>query len=265
MLACIFGPRGSGKSVCTARLTGALSPKLVIDPMGEHVSGYSCGEVDEAYEYLDRAIELRKPASLAFVSYDPQRVDAVVAKWIADEHGGTIVVDEADMYLPVHGAADTMILECIERGRHLGIDMYFATRRPAQLNRAATANADLIVAFRTHEPRDVKFIQDSAGFVNVRACMAHLREYESVWIWPAKGEKRFVDRNGNAARTLVREDRSDEPNTGPAVDDSGGSPSRGDRTRTVIRHSDKTLQPDNTDTERGDQNGPESAGSPEAP
>ena len=74
---------------------------------------------------------------------------------------GVLIVDECDRWLH-HDPAEPWI-EHVERGRHYGVALFLATRRPARVWRTATANASRLYAFRTMEPRDVAYVRDYAG------------------------------------------------------------------------------------------------------
>jgi len=53
--------------------------------------------------------------------------------------------------------------EICQYGRHHGVNLMVAARRPGMVNRNLTSQADHIICFNIREPRDLKYIQDYAG------------------------------------------------------------------------------------------------------
>jgi hypothetical protein len=90
---------------------------------------------------------------------------------------GALFVDEADRWVDV--APLEAWIEHVERGRHYGVGLFLATRRPSRLWRTATANADVLIAFRTFEPRDVEYLRDYGGKPAAEA-LGRLRPFEHV-------------------------------------------------------------------------------------
>lgn len=75
--------------------------------------------------------------------------------------GGCLLVDEADLW--IDSSPEEHWIEQVERGRHYGVSMILATRRPYLIWRAATANAESAYQFRCWEERDYRWWQGYAG------------------------------------------------------------------------------------------------------
>lgn len=130
--------------------------------MWEHASiAPEIVDVEELTEVLaDDERDERDPIRLRVdCSDDDDGSDVAFAALVLD--GGALVVDECDRWIGQHPKEGWV--EQVERGRHYGVSMLLATRRPARVWRTATANADTIYAFRTNEPRDVAYLRDYAG------------------------------------------------------------------------------------------------------
>ena len=64
-------------------------------------------------------------------------------------------------------------------GRHRRLDMIFVARRPTELNRMVTAQADTFYVFHTHESRDLTYL-DATISQDVSEAAQKLRVYEYV-------------------------------------------------------------------------------------
>ena len=73
-----------------------------------------------------------------------------------------VIVEETAFYCSPSHLPDEM-QALVRLGRHQRISQIYITQRPAAVHRDITAAADLVIAFRTHENRDVKYFRDLAG------------------------------------------------------------------------------------------------------
>ena len=91
-------------------------------------------------------------------SSDLLSVLRVVAHW----HDALIVVEETSRYCsPFH--LPTEIETLIRYGRHSNLDQLYVARRPAEIHRDLTSNADFVATFRQWEPRDVQYLRSLVG------------------------------------------------------------------------------------------------------
>jgi DNA helicase HerA-like ATPase len=58
---------------------------------------------------------------------------------------------------------DAGVENLIRYGRHQDVELIGISRRPAEVNRDLTANANEIYIFRTHEPRDIAYFREILG------------------------------------------------------------------------------------------------------
>lgn len=71
----------------------------------------------------------------------------------------TLVVDEADTFNRGIGSS-FVIEELIKRGRHYLVNQIYATRRPFELPRLITSQADWLISFQLTEPRDLDYLKN---------------------------------------------------------------------------------------------------------
>lgn len=175
MLACVFGPRGSGKSVMVRYMLRNQPRVIVIDPMQEMMEGRSDPsherilplksfgfEQVEVADAIDRIEEGRTGRlKLVVIPREPQKVIVLMRACLL-MGAGTVAIDEAEKWYTNKADPPDVLVEHVERGRHYNLDLILATRRPARLWRTATANADFMVMFKTWEPNDRKYLEEYA-------------------------------------------------------------------------------------------------------
>lgn len=70
-----------------------------------------------------------------------------------------IVLDEVDMLQ--HGSrTHPAVNNWVQRGRHIQLNQFYAARRPFEVDRMISAQADDFYLFNTSEPRDLKYIEN---------------------------------------------------------------------------------------------------------
>jgi len=178
----ILGPRGSGKSTLLRRIVGGRARRLTLDPLGEHDTLGDLVEIDEAADLVLRKrtgpLALRVVATSEDDGADTASVSLALRR-------GVFAVDEADRWLSSEPAEPWV--EHVERGRHYGVGLVLATRRPYRLWRAATANADWLYVFRSREPRDLAYLREYAGPGAVQQ-LEQLPPYHYVRVHCATGD-----------------------------------------------------------------------------
>lgn len=206
LLYVVAGKKGSGKTTWLRRAYAKERRLIVVDPLGEHAVG---GVAKGRREALLRVVALGRadPGELCRVSLRVTHRDAdeVLRACFALQPGGRvgadperewcIVVDEADM-VSAPGDKMTGMDILVNYGRHIYSKLYLATRRPHRLSRDATANADVFVLFRTHEPRDVKWVQDALGPARAEE-VRKLRPFRPLVAAPGEEPGRPVPAAGN--------------------------------------------------------------------
>jgi len=97
-----------------------------------------------------------------------------------------LAVEEASKYMgPTQGSPQLNWF--FQYGRHHAISVLCVARRPSELGRIATAQADVIVTFRQHEPRDLEWIR-AVGGAECAERVAALGDHEWTYIVRAHPE-----------------------------------------------------------------------------
>lgn len=184
---CVFGRKGSGKSY-------SIKQRLLRVPESRALWVW-----DPVSEYAGPAAEVPLPGAQLFGSMRDFLTEAAngrIGKRIvmqAPRHefdqfcrfaykAGrvTVVVDEVNLFCSPSKCPEPL-LELLRIGRHAEVDLIFAARRPAEVSRDLTAQADRIVAFRTTEPNDLDFFARVCGKWFAET-LPDLAQYEpSMW------------------------------------------------------------------------------------
>ena len=172
LIICVFGRKGSGKTTLVREIIKENPRVFVIDSLAEYDAGFqvvhgkrACIEAmrdaGRAREDLFDLKEERGPFRLSLRVLDVE--DNLELIDYAYEFPGTmLVVEETSLYTKSH-FLPTEISRLVRYGRHREIDQIYVARRPSEVSRDLTAQADLIVSFQQQEPRDVKYLRDVAG------------------------------------------------------------------------------------------------------
>lgn len=159
-----FGKKGSGKSFLAKEIIEEYERVTVIDSNGE----YDDTEIITGFrECLDRLREIGKDEkqtthfkiSLRTTSSDADIALIDVAGTIPNQ---LIVVEETSRYVrPTY--LPEPIANLVRYGRHMDISQLYIARRPSEVSREITANADITIWFRTQEPRDLAYFKAMTG------------------------------------------------------------------------------------------------------
>ena len=154
---CIFGKRGSGKSTLAKRFLQEKRRVIVFDPLGEY-SG-------EQFSHLGELLARIRNRKSFFVVYRPRdaRAEFPWLARIAYEVGSLWLVAEEISWAISPAKMPEPVEVLIRYGRHRDVDLLGISRRPAEVNRDLTANANEIYIFRTHEPRDIAYFRSIIG------------------------------------------------------------------------------------------------------
>lgn len=195
----VVGRTGSGKTQLISRVLAPRHPRrITLDATGECVRLYPAAHVVGTLADALRALEVwaneerehwhlvaaLQPADSAEFARALVPVYSPGVSALADDLGGVCVeCSELDVYLPVSGAnakqtaAWTTVLA---RGRHTRCSVIAATQRPHQVARIVTSQASRVIAFRTHEPRDVRWLADVGGPTFAAVAREDLPRFHSV-------------------------------------------------------------------------------------
>lgn len=115
---------------------------------------------------------------LIFYPLSKERVDSIFILSMIVENT-TIVVEEVDLYCsPVWEPPG--FSDCIRRGRHKGVSIITTSRRPAEVSRLLTSQADEFYIFRFSEPRDLQYFSQTFG-PDIIDEIRNLQEHEYIY------------------------------------------------------------------------------------
>ena len=155
---------------------------LIWDPMSEYAGRSAQDPVQHAQLFGDVHEMLLEAAkgglSNRVVLQAPRGQFDVFCKFCYRAGSLTCVVDEINLFCRP-SFCPTPLLELLRIGRHARVDLIFAARRPAEVARDLTAQADEIIAYKTIEPNDLKWFQDVCGKTFAEA-LPNLSEFHSA-------------------------------------------------------------------------------------
>lgn len=220
----ILAKRGAGKtftaSVMVEELVKAGQPVCVIDPVGVWFGLRSSADgegpglpvvifggdhadlplpADGGALIADLVIDERIPAvlDLSHLSKTKGRgfvCDFMERLYFRNRNPLHLVVDEADLFAPQRGGADTARLvgayeDIVRRGRARGLGCTSITQRPASLHKDILTQSEVLIALRMTGVRDVAAINEWVNLhaeegeaATVRGSLASL-PVGTAWVW----------------------------------------------------------------------------------
>lgn len=191
----VTGRKGSGKSTLLAKHVAPQFPRVVmVDWTGEGrelypeareayglrgvldaMQGFHEGEVEDW-----RITAILDPSQVAdLCNLLVPRYDGRTVPLSAAVGGVAIECHEMQLITPVSGAGRTAeIVDVMARSRHARLSWLCAARRPAELSKFLTSQSDAFYAFRTHEPRDVRWLSEVSD--DFARTVRELPEYHSA-------------------------------------------------------------------------------------
>jgi len=162
----VCGIRGHGKTTMARQLVAAAPRLLAYDPFGEHDAlGLDYGELVDYLDYVDSLDAFRVGLREAGREEDFCALALVVGRRLQQEQPArqlVVLLEEADL-VARPGQEPPVFQDLVARGRHAGIELIAVSRRPAEVSRLITSQAEFFYVFRTQEPRDVTYLRSYIG------------------------------------------------------------------------------------------------------
>lgn len=159
----VFGRKGSGKSHLTKQIIQEFDRVVAIDSLAEYGPDDGFRVVSGKRACAEALVKASKLTRFKLSLRCDDHQDLLQLLEVVYEMPGTlVVVDEASFYcsptkLPVP------MSKLIRMGRHKRISQIYVARRPSEVHRDVTAQADVTVTFVQHEPRDILYLRGVAG------------------------------------------------------------------------------------------------------
>lgn len=213
-IACAFGMKRSGKSHALGIMARLFPRRILFDFIGEFsgkIDGaryaHSLGEAVDTLQaerkrgnkwsvvcVMSPADAIELCSVLAPIGKKPETSFSYAAGGIAIECG------EIQLIAPNNQSIPAPMANVIAMGRHYRLSLLGAARRPREVNRLLTSQADALLAFRQHEPRDCDFLGDVMRS-DVPFYLRKLPARSFLRYLPNFGTLEIVDANG--AATLI--------------------------------------------------------------
>lgn len=156
----ILGLRGYGKSRLFRALCADETRLIMVDTLGEH------GELGEICDCPRMQSLLHAEPDSFRLIYRPTTYEEVewVERVAAARNDTTLAVDEVDMWYPDSRApVGEGMRALVMYGRHYSQGLITVARRPFNMSRDVTSQADLW-CFPMREPRDRQYVKDVSGY-----------------------------------------------------------------------------------------------------
>jgi hypothetical protein len=198
----VTGPKGSGKSYALDKYFTAKHPRVIhLDFVGEIAEKYP--DAIETIGFRETMEQLRAFAVAnetewnivavfpehqweelpdLFTALCPQYQGRHTPMSVSQAFGGiALECSECDIILPNNAARDGRAARnMIKRARHERLDLYLGTQRPQECSRLCTSQADFVIAFQMHEPRELDYLSRGVGSAFAERVRL-LRQYHSLW------------------------------------------------------------------------------------
>lgn len=164
----VLGQRGSGKTTWVKRQLPTLPRFILWNTVNDDYTGFEVvNDTEGLYHYVwkkrhgicqvvvnylgERGQEEKELEGLLFTCQVAEAVENVC-----------LVIEEIDQY------ATTQVMpyelrRLLKLGRHFGVSMIAVSRRPAEINRLITSQAQRFICFKTIEPNDVRYLTSIIG------------------------------------------------------------------------------------------------------
>lgn len=165
----VLGRKGSGKSWLVHELIEGYRPRrvVIIDSLAEYgpesepkIKAEVARGFDESLDALEAAESRRRFVLSLRVLSPEENLELLGVAFRLRRF--LLVVEEASLYCSPTLLPDE-VAQLIRYGRHQEIDQVYVARRPSELHRDLTANADVLVTFRQQEPRDLIYLRSFYG------------------------------------------------------------------------------------------------------
>ena len=188
-LICVLGPRESGKSYLTRRISVAQARLVIFDTAHEYTieeDDLSATNPAELGRLAKLILEYKPKSYRLIYRWDPERVDDEDPMALANElnrclrilyHLGNchIVIEELPQYTNARGMP-SWLRKLVLIGRHRGIGITATTQRPAEIPKTFISNCRHVFFSRFDEANDLKYFAETLGKTAINS-MRSLKQF----------------------------------------------------------------------------------------
>jgi len=155
----ITGQRGQGKTTFIKNQIGIYSRVILFDLLGEFTY------YDTAYqlrEFFEKLSDVKDENFFNLNYFNPKTSEEdfhVICEAINRLKDIMFVVDEIDYFCSSH-SIPKQFDEIVKRGRHQGLNLIVATRRPHEIPIIIRSQVTCLVTFKHIEPRDIQYLKE---------------------------------------------------------------------------------------------------------
>jgi hypothetical protein len=138
-------------------------PRCIIwDPLGEYVTDYTFIDLEEFIDFLIKDEQKRGFFCVNYHPIDEVSDFPVFCRAVLARGDVRLVVEELDVVTSPYNCP-IEFARIIKYGRHYGVQLMGASRRPAEVTRMFTSQANRFIAFAQHEPADLQYFRSIFG------------------------------------------------------------------------------------------------------
>jgi hypothetical protein len=190
IVACV-GRKGVGKSTWLGAHLGYCPRFVVFDPLAEYDSvSNRTDSLRRLEQFLNWSRDRDAFAARYIPSGEPEEEIEGVSALVYERGDLCLVCEEIALYTQP-GYAPPLLGKLVRTGRHRGIDICWATQRPAECSKTITALTDLWGLFSLTEPRDIEAISVRCG-PEIADRVVSLKHHEH-FVWDAVNRKVVED------------------------------------------------------------------------
>lgn len=162
----VLGNKGYGKShLIKNTIISAFKHVIVLDLMNEYDKLHNVITFTDIEIFYNVFEQLNKDSEKIIAPYNIRLAFKTIDEYtevlyfLNDFEKYTLVIDECyKLANPrfIHPVLDNLV----NLGRHYAINLVLSSRRPHQVSRLLTSQADVFVCLKIKEPRDIKFIEE---------------------------------------------------------------------------------------------------------
>lgn len=153
----ITGQRGQGKTTFIKNQIGVYNRVVLFDLLGEFTYYDTAFNLRDFFEMLSASKE-ENFFNLNYFNPKTSEEDfQVVCEAINRLHDIMFVVDEIDYFCSTH-SIPKQFDEIVKRGRHQGLNLIVATRRPHEIPVIIRSQVTSLITFKHIEPRDLEYL-----------------------------------------------------------------------------------------------------------
>lgn len=167
----VFGIRGSGKSILTAKIADILSQggRIVVFDVADEWGGKFVTSY-KAFCVMKKLHPEKKVFVVKFSLEQSQEemieiVSEITKELYNEATPTTLVFEEAQFFYPLHGT-HPILQRLVMVGRHRNLSIVANTQRPAQIYKGLLSQSEFVYCGKLFEKNDIQYLSGTIGKTN---------------------------------------------------------------------------------------------------